>query len=197
MRDRPRRVRAGWGLMMAAVLALVFGGLTPVLAASSPALSFGRVGGTPAVPRGDVAEGQLPPSQRLTVTVAFKPQDQAALTAFIADLSDRSSPLFRHYLTPKGFGQRFGASLATLHEVSGALSRLGLRLGSVPPDRVSLAATGTVSQIEAAFSVQLRSYRTAGGREAFAPNRAPLVPDPAAVRAVLGLDTLVAYHPLL
>ncbi len=183
--------------MMASGLALVFGGVTPVLAAHGPAPSFGRVGGTPAVPRGDVAEGRLLPSQRLTVTVAFKPQDQAALTAFIADLSDRSSPLFRHYLTPKGFGQRFGASLATLHEVSGALTKLGLNVGAFPPDRVSLAATGTVSQIEAAFSVQLQSYRTAGGREAFAPNRAPLVPDPAAVRAILGLDTLVAYHPLL
>ena len=168
-----------------------------MLAAPAPSPSSGRVGGAPSIPGGDVLTGQLPPSQRITVTLAFKPQDQAALTTFIADLSDRTSPLFRHYLTPAEFGQRFGASLATIHEVSGVLSRFGLRPGSVPPDRLSLAVTGTVSQIEAAFSVQLQSYRTARGRDAFAPNRGPLVPDPAAVQAVLGLDTLVAYRPLL
>ena len=197
MKGSRRRTRVGWGLALIPLAALTIAQVTPAVAASSPAAAFGRVGGLPTVPSGAVSQGLMPGAQPLTVTLALRPRDPSALTAYIAALSDRTSPLFRHFLTPAAFGLRFGASSATLRQLSGALARLGLRVGAVPPDRVSLAARGTVAQMEAAFSVELRRFRTAGGREAFAPNGPPRVPVPSAVQGVLGLDTLAVYHPLL
>ena len=91
---------------MVPLVVLAMGLATPTLAAGSPAPapSFGRIGGLPALPSGAVSEGLMPASQRLTVTVALRPRDPAALTAYIAALSNRSSPLFRHFLTPGAFG---------------------------------------------------------------------------------------------
>ena len=40
----------------------------------------------------------------------LSPRDPAALTAFLAGLSDPSSPDYRHFLTPRQFATRFGAS---------------------------------------------------------------------------------------
>jgi hypothetical protein len=186
-------------LALIPLVVLAVGLATPTLAAGSPARisSFGGIGGRPAIPRGAVLEGLMPSSQQLTVTLALRPRDPAALTAYIAALSNRRSPLFRHFLTPRAFGLRFGPTTATLREVSEALARLGLEVGGVPADRVALPATGTVAEMETAFGVVLGRYRTAGGRDAWAPEGVPRVPVASAVQGVLGLDTLAVYHPML
>jgi subtilase family serine protease len=46
--------------------------------------------------------------------VTLRVRDQAALTAFLAGLSNRQSPLFHHYLRPGQFGPRFGPALASM-----------------------------------------------------------------------------------
>ena len=193
------RGRAGWGLATIGLAVLSLGLATPALAAATPAPanSTGPSVGLPAIPRGAVADGLMPSFQSLTVTLPLRPRDPAALTAYIAALSNRNSPIFRHFLTPQAFARQFGPTAATLGRVSTALARLGLKVGAAPADRASLAATGDVAQIETAFGVALERYRAAGGRVAWAPQGPPRVPVPAAVQGVLGLDTLAVYRPLL
>ena len=191
--------QTGGRLALVPLVVLAMGLATPTLAAGSqaPVPSFGRAGALPALPSGAVSEGLMPASQRLTVTVALEPRDPATLAAYIAALSNRSSPLFRHFLTPSGFARRFGPSAATIQRVQGWLKGFGTVTAPIPVDHLSVSASGTVAQLESAFGVVLKRYRTSGGRIAWRAEGTPRTAPAGAVPGILGLDTVNVPHPLL
>src|SRR3984957_9361796 len=63
--------------------------------------------------------------------VALALKDPAGLSQFLSGLTNPSSPLYRHYLTPTTFAQRFGASDATITSVRSYLSQFGVRVRTV------------------------------------------------------------------
>ena len=151
-----------------------------------------------AIPRGAVDLGQLPASTSLRLLVTLKVRNPAALTSFIAALSDRQSPLFRHYLRAGQFGARFGPTAAQVATVDGALRSAGLVPGRVRSDRLAIPVRASAGAAERAFGTTITRYRLANGRVAYANSAAARVPAAAApfVAAVLGLDTMDVVHGL-
>ncbi len=151
-----------------------------------------RIGVHPVVPRTARKIGLEPAGASLHLEIGLKVRNQAALTSFIADVSDRGSPLFHHFLQPGQFGSRFGPTQAQVATVYASLRSLGLVPGTVAPDRLAIVVHASAAAAERAFATSLVRYRLAGGRVAYANSAAPRIPAAAApyVSGVLGLDTV-------
>jgi subtilase family serine protease len=155
-----------------------------------------RVGARPLVPSTARQIGLLASSTVLRLDVTLKVRDQAALTSYIADLSNRQSPLFDHFLRAGQFGPMFGATLAQVAAVDSALRSAGLVPGQVSADRLSIPVRASAAAAEHAFATTLVSYRLASGRVAYANTQAPRISGAAApyVSGVLGLSNLVTVQ---
>jgi subtilase family serine protease len=144
------------------------------------------------LPQGAIRLGAMAPASKLHLDVTLKVRDQAALTAFLAALSNRQSPLFHRFLRPGQFGPRFGPTLAAIATVRAALRQAGLSPGAVSANRMSIPVTASAAAIERAFGISLARYRMPGGRVAYANSAAPRIAGSAAryVSGVIGLDNL-------
>ena len=120
------------------------------------------------------------------------PRDPEALSAFARAVVTPRSPLYHRYLTPKTFAAEFGPSEQSTAAVERAMRGSRLRVGRVSANGLIVPVTGTVGQIDAAFHTHLVAYRLAGGKEGWAPTKAPRLSRRIAhaISAVLGLDNL-------
>jgi subtilase family serine protease len=87
-------------------------------------------------------------------------RNRAQLEPFVAALSDPASPTYHHFITPAGFGLRFGPDSSTVDRVTAALRARGL---TVTPLTRLLHVTGTQAQIERTFATTLLPEPTAEG----------------------------------
>lgn len=147
----------------------------------------------PLVPHGAKALGPVAPSATVSGSVVLQPRDEAALTRFISQVTDRSSPLFHHYLTPAGFAERFGPSPSTIASVESQLQASGLTVTTVARDGLIIDFQAPASRVETAFRTGLERYRLANGSVGQARTAPVHVPETIAkdVTAVVGLDTTV------
>ena len=148
-------------------------------------------------PTGDVAG-----SARLTIEVWLKPA-LAGAERFAAAVSTPGSPRFRHYLSPAAYTARFGASRGAATSVESWLRGEGFTAITTDSGRSYVRATAPVSKINAAFRVQLKTYRSsasahADGYALHANDRAVSLPASLAGRvlAVTGLDNAAPILPL-
>jgi len=185
--------------LLATALAAVVTGLAIVLPTSAGAVSPAsvRVGATPRVPRGAQAVGPVSASSAISGAVVLKPRDDAALTQFIGEVTDKGSPTFGRYLAPGAFASRFGPTQTTVDAVESSLRAAGLHVGSVSSGRLLVSFTGSAAQVESAFHTGLESYRLTDGRVTREASSAAAVPSAIAgsVVGVLGLSDLVREHP--
>jgi subtilase family serine protease len=72
-----------------------------------------HIGTAPAIPAGAVRTGATAADTTLHLAVNLKPRDPAALSAFVAGVSDKNSPLYHHYLAAGQFAQAFGPAQST------------------------------------------------------------------------------------
>jgi subtilase family serine protease len=149
------------------------------------------------VPAGAAVTGSVAASAPVALTVALTPSDPQALAGYAQQVSDPSSPLYRHHLSVGAFAARFGAGAAEVASVRTALTQAGVSVGAVASNGLSLSASGTAAEIEGAFATQLERVRLADGSAAYADVADPTLPAAAAaaVQAVAGLDTLPAAAP--
>jgi len=87
-------------------------------------------------------------------------RNRAQLEPFVAAVSDPASPTYHHFLTPAGFGLRFGPDPATIARVTAALRARGF---AVIAQTRSLHVTGTQAQIEQIFATTLLTEPTDEG----------------------------------
>jgi subtilase family serine protease len=146
-------------------------------------------------PRGAVRLGPVTSRHVIRVEITLKVARPAALSAFIAGVSDRRSPLFHHFLRPGQFGALFGPPLSEVSAVRNALRSAGLSPGRVTADRLAIPVTAPAASIERAFGTALVRYRLPGGRVAYANASEPRAPAAVApyVNGVLGLSDV--YRP--
>ncbi len=176
---------------------LAAGALVPTAAgAAPPAPHQVPVMAAPRVPSGSTRLGALPAAQAITVGVFVEPRDPAALSAFVAAVSDPGSPQFHQYLAPGQFAQRFGATGATIGAVEDLLRQGGLRIQGVSANRLEVTATGSASALEGTFHTGLERYRLADGSVGRAATGPATVASTvsSSVVAVTGLNDLV--HPM-
>ena len=149
------------------------------------------------VPPGATLVGPAPASTSLPLTVTLKPRDPAALAAEVQAVSERGSPDYRHFLTPAEFSQRYGPTPASIAEVTSSLRRQGLTVGPPSATGLSLPVSGTVAQVQTAFSTPISKYRLSSGKTGYDNDTAPEVDSSVAprIQGILGLDTLSPPQP--
>ena len=175
--------------------------LATTLSIASPAAAAGpvRIGSAPAVPADAHTVSALAASTPMHITVTLQSQDAAGLAAFASEVSTPGSPLYRDYITPAEFAQRFGATPDAVQAVESSLQAHGLAPGPVSANSLSIPVTATAGQLSQAFSTSFARVALASGKTAIVNQQAPSV-DPGVagdVQAVIGLNTLSTAKPLL
>jgi trimeric autotransporter adhesin len=122
-------------------------------------------------------------------------QQEAALERFMAEQLDPHSPNFRKWLTPDQFGKLYGPSDSDIQTLVTWLQSRGFTVQPVPAGRVSIAFSGSVSQIESAFHTEIHSFN-AHGEEFLSNISNPSIPSALApvISGISQLDT-IRPHP--
>jgi subtilase family serine protease len=95
--------------------------------------------------------------------VALSQPNPAALTSYIASLSNPASPNYHHYLTPTEFAAAFGARASTVATVSKYLASYGLHVGSLSKGHIILHVRGLTTNVARAFNARVATVRLRGG----------------------------------
>jgi subtilase family serine protease len=193
------RNRRAVQLMRTVALTTAAVGLPIALGATSAVASSPRVavGSAARLPQGARFTSAVPAHRQLRLTIALRPHDASGLTAFATAVSTPRSPQYGRYLTVAQFAQRFGASSSQLAAVSSAMRAGGLRVGAPTANHLTIPVTGTVAQVQRAFSVTEAQVRLPGGRVAFGNDKAPRVQASIAadIQGVIGLDNVARPQP--
>lgn len=191
-----KRIMSAWAVPMAVLFALA--GAPPVLAQSLPGGSVMQMHGmVPQVVKQAVYLGAHSPSAPMTVTVGLKLSHPNALNRFLGELQDPASPMYRHFLTPAEFTEKYGPTSAEVTTVTGFLQSRGIRVTGVSSNRLLIHTEGTAGTYEAALGVVLEDYAY-HGRTFFAPSHAPVLPVSIAgdVESLIGLSDAAVMRPM-
>jgi subtilase family serine protease len=180
------------GVLAAVVLTV------PFMASAAFGASSHRVsvaGTKPAWAQSAHAVGTLAGSSRISFSVALKLRDEAKAEALLRSVSTPKSESYGSYLSASQFNANYGPTNAAVAQVRAFLKGAGFAVGSTAAGNRWVNASGTVAQINKAFSTTLRSY-SVGGKRLRAPSTTLSVPSSVAsnIVAVTGLADAPA-HP--
>jgi len=132
-------------------------------------------------------------SDQMTIGLLLQLNNQAELQNFITSLYNPHSALYHQWLQPGDFAARFGPSSSQIIVAQNFLTQAGLRLVGSPISTLVLA-TGTSSQVEAAFHTSINDYQSADGQLFFANGTNVQLPANlnGSVIGVLGLNDATA-----
>ena len=137
----------------------------------------------------------MPLTAPLSLTIGLVSDDQA-LTDYAMHVSDPSSPLYRHYLTPEQIADMFGPSVCNYQALIDWAKAYGLTTSS-STSRLLLGVNGTVAQISAALHVTFQNYQRRDGTVFYAPDRDPSIDFSVPLSAISGLDNCFVPTPVL
>jgi subtilase family serine protease len=141
-------------------------------------------------------KGQLSPSATISMVIALPLRNQPELRELLAGLYDPADPQYGQYLTPQEFTDRFGPTQADYDLMASYVRSQGLTVTGTHSNRLLLNISGSAQTVEAAFALQMQSYQEQDGREFYAPDIDPQVPEFIASRivGVIGLDNAAVRH---
>lgn len=144
---------------------------------------------TNGVPVGRVDANQV---IRLAIGLAV---DTARLDPYLQTLYNPTSPIYKRYLTPAQFTARF-IDAGARAGVDTYLTKQGLQVADKGIGPV-IDVSGTAGQIEAAFHLDLNTYRDGSGQFFYANDRTPALPQSLApaIAGVVGLNSRVRSQP--
>ncbi len=141
---------------------------------------------------------RLPASQRLNLDIGLPLRNQAELATFLRDLYDPASPVYRSYLTPGQFTDRFGPSRQDYQAVIDFANASNLRVTATSPNRLILNVEGAAADIEKAFHVRLYLYQhPAEPRTFYAPDTEPSLDITTSILHIAGLNNYFRPKPML
>jgi subtilase family serine protease len=135
-------------------------------------------------------------SQTMTVQVALQPSNAGALGSSLQAMYTPGSSSYHHWLAAGQFDAEYAPPASEQSAVSSFLSRAGLKVeASTSPFLVQ--ATGSSSQVSAAFHTNLRTYRDRQGISYFQNSTPVMVPASMAayVQGVTGLTNTIRNRP--
>ncbi len=140
--------------------------------------------------------GSLAPDEMHRIVVGLVPRDPAGLEAFLEDVQNPASPNYHHFLTQDEYNARFAPAAEDEQAVVAHLEANGLAVTGRFPNRLLVAASGSVTAIERAFGVQLRAVQFRGRRH-FAAQAEPVLSASLArvITGVSGLEDLATMQP--
>jgi subtilase family serine protease len=106
--------------------------------------------------------GAADPSSQIEVKVYLPLRDADTAAAMVRDVSDPHSADYGKYLSPADFRSRFAPTADDVATVSQFLTDSGLQAGDVPDNHHSITATGSLTQVEQAFDVDVHKYAFRG-----------------------------------
>lgn len=184
---------------VAAIAAFWLGFSSPAQPAQ-PILNGRQVlhGHVPAVTKQLTPARRLDRPARLDLAIGLPLRNREQLTNLLQELSQPTSPNFRHYLTPEQFTASFGPSQADYQAVADFAKSRGLIVKGTHPNRTLLDVSGSVADIENAFHVKMLVYQhPVESRTFFAPDAEPTLDLNTPVLAVSGLDNYKKPRPHL
>jgi kumamolisin len=139
----------------------------------------------------------LPAAQTMRIVLVLPLRHQAELDNFLDQVYDRTSPLFRQFLTVEEFTERFGPSQEDYDTLIAYAKSHDLTVVDTSRNRVNLQVTGTVANIEKALNVTMGTYQhPTENRTYYAPDREPTLDLPFQLWHVAGLDNYYRPHPM-
>lgn len=178
------------GIWLVAVLCLLFG--TSAQAQERQQLH----GHVPAATANLVANGRPEPVKRLNLAIGLPLRNQDELSQLLRQLYDPASLNYRKYLTTPQFTEKFGPTEDDYQKVIQFAEANGLKVTARHPNRVVLDVEGTVSDIEKALHVTMRTYQhPTEARTFYAPDSEPSLDLPVPVLHISGLTNYSLPHP--
>jgi len=142
--------------------------------------------------------GRLPANDTMQLNIVLPLRDQAGLDAFVKEVYDPSSPLYRHFLTVPEFTQKFGPSQADYDAVVAYAKANGLTVVGGSRDGMDVQVKGPVSAVEGAFHLTMRTYQhPTENRIFYGPDSEPTTDLPFPLWHISGLDNYSIPHPML
>jgi len=127
-------------------------------------------------------------NQVRSITVLLNTRNEAQLERLASAVSTPGSGQYRQYISASTFHANFSPTEATTQTVVSYLTAAGLRIQSIPDNRLYIRATGSVAAISHAFNTQLSVFAVKGARRVAPSSPATM---PASVAAlVAGVDGL-------
>jgi subtilase family serine protease len=174
------------------------------VASGTPASASATVGGramlagslTPSSERskpvGHVASGST-----VKFDLVLNLRDAAGAAAIAKAVSTPGSAQYRHYLTDAQWIARYAPTQASVASAETWLRAQGFKVGTVPADRLFVAAQGSAAQVEAAFGTTLSEYNVTGHQLRLA-NSSLSIPASisGAVSGVVGVNESMATNDL-
>jgi subtilase family serine protease len=140
--------------------------------------------------------GRMPSDTRVVgISMVFNrtAAQESALRTMIAAQQNPASPLYHQWLTPDQFAAQFGMADADLSKVQSWLEQQGFSVSSVARSKNAIHFSGSVRQVEQAFSTEMHYYKV-NGTQHFAPSTQLSVPS-ALAPTILGITNLDDFRP--
>lgn len=119
------------------------------------------------------------------------------LDHFLKRLYDPTDPLYRQFITPQEFADRFGPTPAQYRTLQDLARAQGLQVTGTYANRLLVEVEGTTDQVERAFHVRLDDYRRPDGSLFFGPDRQPTLDMDLPASHIGGLDNESRPRPRL
>jgi subtilase family serine protease len=130
-------------------------------------------------------------SKTIGVVLALPSSDPTGLKAFVDHVSKPGDQLYRKYITPQEFAERFGANASDYQFLKDWAASKGLTISQESVSRTTLTVRGSVEVLNQVFKTQLNNYRTSDGETFYSAGIKPTVPAEigSKVVAVIGLTS--------
>jgi subtilase family serine protease len=183
-----RPIRASAVAVLGLAMTAAMGGFASVAASASPAVPAGYSALAGSVPA--TADPQTGPytAASMAVQVALQPRNPAGLASALQAIYTKGSPSYQHWLAAGQFDARYAPSPARTALVAGFLAKAGLKVEPSSSPFI-VRATGSSTQVAAAFHTKLSTYRSKKGVNYF-QNSAPVALPTGMASYVQGLTGL-------
>jgi subtilase family serine protease len=141
--------------------------------------------------------GRLEADRELRLAIGLPLRNKQGLTNFLQSIYDPANPTYHHYLTPAQFAATYGPTEDDYRAVAAFVLAHGLRINATHANRALLDVTGSVSNIEKAFHLTLRTYaHPREPRMFYAPDMEPSLDLATPVLHIGGLDNYILPRPM-
>jgi hypothetical protein len=105
--------------------------------------------------------GRRAPTAPVDVVLTLRYNNQAELDQFVADVSNPHSGMYRQFLTPQQFNERYAPTAEQEESVMRALQSAGFTVTKRYPNRTLINATAPSSAVERFFSTEMHTVNQA------------------------------------
>ncbi len=142
---------------------------------------------TPENDQGAVADDLV--LEHMMLQLKRSPEMEAEVEKFTTELQDPNSANFHKWLTPTGYGQKFGAAQSDIRTISDWLESHGFKVNGVYPSNMLIDFSGNAGHVRGAFRTSIHNLSVNGSHH-IANSADPQIPEAlgAVVAGVLSLN---------